>query len=93
MVQIIPFRREEWSSSLQIKEPKTFIDNMSDYTSEYSKEKTNSVSLHVEYDMEREKQRKEIEIFNLGEFEIVEITGVVKVLFVRVWVSVNVATD
>jgi len=59
LVQVIPFRREEWSSSLQIKKPKTFIDNMSDYTSEYSKQQSNSVSLHIEYDMEKAKQMKD----------------------------------
>lgn len=53
LVQVIPFRREEWSSSAQIKEPKTFIDNMSDYTSEYTGVKTNSVSLMVDYDNAR----------------------------------------
>ena len=32
---------------------------MSDYTSEYSKQQSNSVSLHIEYDMEKAKQMKD----------------------------------
>jgi len=62
LTQIIPFRREEWNSSAQVKDPKTFIDNLSDVTSVYGPDKP--VTLHMEYAEWQEKDRKEKEKFN-----------------------------
>mgnify|MGYP001053910133 FL=1 len=61
IVQIIPFRREEWSSSAQIKEPQSFIDNLSDITSPYKEESGSkfSHSLHLEYrDLKEDRNKK-----------------------------------
>lgn len=56
LVQIIPFRREEWSSSAQIKDPKTFVDNLSDHTSEYQDK--HAVSLHIKYAEKQEEAER-----------------------------------
>lgn len=55
LVQVIPFRREEWSSSAHIKDPKTYIDNLSDHTSEYN---VKDVSLQVQYSEFEQEKRK-----------------------------------
>jgi len=59
LVQVIPFRREEWSSSVQIKDPKTYIDNLSDITSPYHERHT--VSLHIKYIDKNDKLREQKE--------------------------------
>lgn len=56
LVQIIPFRREEWASSAQIKTPQSFIDNLSDVTSPHSSK--HATSLHLDYAEVNQKRGK-----------------------------------
>lgn len=65
ITQIIPFRREEWSSSLHVKDPKTFIDNLSDVTSVYGPDKP--VTLHMEYSELKESEKDKRKIINATE--------------------------